>query len=185
MGSSFEYPTPIRYNSDYRKVELECKEFNYSDDEIEYENQMKFRDYVDLDCDTSESSIDMESDEETDQIVCNDKYLIFTTGFKTYTPHQIGKVKDEHPYYSNNFYISTLAFKRIKPVKFPKRIDPGLPLKERLLLHEKKKEERKDNIAFEPNWLDYDSVADKFDKIDHLIDLHGHIIGMGLSPDHR
>lgn len=37
----------------------------------------------------------------------------------------------------------------------------------------------------EPNWLDYNAVADKFDKIDHLIDLHGHIIGMGLSPDHR
>ncbi|KZC13589.1 F-box/WD repeat-containing protein 5 [Dufourea novaeangliae] len=26
---------------------------------------------------------------------------------------------------------------------------------------------------------------DKFDKIDHVIDLHGHIVGMGLSPDHR
>lgn len=37
----------------------------------------------------------------------------------------------------------------------------------------------------EPDWLDYDAVSDKFDKIDHLIDLHGHIIGMGLSPDHR
>lgn len=37
----------------------------------------------------------------------------------------------------------------------------------------------------EPNWLDFDSVADKFDTIDHIIDLHGHIVGMGLSPDHR
>lgn len=37
----------------------------------------------------------------------------------------------------------------------------------------------------EPNWLDFDAVAERFDKIDHLIDLHGHIIGMGLSPDHR
>lgn len=35
------------------------------------------------------------------------------------------------------------------------------------------------------DWLNYQSVADKFDKVDHLIDLHGHIIGMGLSPDHR
>lgn len=24
-----------------------------------------------------------------------------------------------------------------------------------------------------------------FDSLDHVIDIHGHIIGMGLSPDHR
>lgn len=35
------------------------------------------------------------------------------------------------------------------------------------------------------DWLNYNEVADRFDKIDKLIDLHGHIIGMGLSPDHR
>ena len=28
-------------------------------------------------------------------------------------------------------------------------------------------------------------MADRFDAIDHIIDLHGHIIGMSLSPDHR
>lgn len=28
--------------------------------------------------------------------------------------------------------------------------------------------------------------SDKFfDSLDHVIDIHGHIIGMGLSPDHR
>lgn len=37
----------------------------------------------------------------------------------------------------------------------------------------------------DPDWLDYESVASRFDKVDKLIDLHGHIIGMGLSPDHR
>ena len=78
------------------------------------------------------------------------------------------------------------GFKRIKPYMFPKRLDPGPSLKERLVLHERKKElQRSSSPPTEPNWLDYDSVADKFDKIDHLIDLHGHIIGMGLSPDHR
>lgn len=33
--------------------------------------------------------------------------------------------------------------------------------------------------------MDYDAVSDYFDKADEVIDLHGHIIGMGLSPDHR
>lgn len=37
----------------------------------------------------------------------------------------------------------------------------------------------------DPDWLNYDSVSDRFNKVDKLIDLHGHIIGMGLSPDHR
>ena len=32
---------------------------------------------------------------------------------------------------------------------------------------------------------DPEVIAEKFDKIDHIIDLDGHIIGMGLSPDHR
>lgn len=112
-------------------------------------------------------SFDDSAYDDVDQVVHNDKYLIFTTGYKTYTPHQIG-------------------FKRIKPFMFPKRIDPGLSLKERLEMHERKKELMKSNLKPpEPDWLNYDSVADKFDKIDHLIDLHGHIIGMGLSPDHR
>lgn len=65
-------------------------------------------------------------------------------------------------------------------------MDPGPSLKERLLLRERKKELLKSGSPPpEPNWLDFDSVADKFDKVDHLIDLHGHIVGMGLSPDHR
>lgn len=94
-----------------------------------------------------------------------EKYLIFTTGSKTYTPHQIG-------------------FKRIKSVSFPCKLDPGPSLRERLAEREREKE----NAGLphpEPNWLVYEEVANKFDKVDHLIDLHGHIVGMGLSPDHR
>lgn len=99
--------------------------------------------------------------------VTTDKYLIFTTGYKTYTPHQIG-------------------FKRIKPFKFPKTLDPGPSLKERLILFEQRKEQmRAGSPPPDPDWQDYDKVADKFDKVDHLIDLHGHIVGMALSPDHR
>lgn len=33
--------------------------------------------------------------------------------------------------------------------------------------------------------MDYEAVADKFDKVDKVIEMDGHIIGMGLSPDHR
>ena len=94
-----------------------------------------------------------------------EKYLIFTTGSKTYTPHQVG-------------------FKRIKNFKFPTRLDPGPSLRERIAQRERERE-RQNSYAFFTNWLDYESVADQFDKVDHLIDLHGHIIGMGLSPDHR
>jgi F-box/WD-40 domain protein 5 len=126
-----------------------------SEDEVEEEEINKD------DCD------DEGSEEDMDQQPQNDKYLIFTTGFKTYTPHQIG-------------------FKRIQPFTFPKRIDPGPSLKERLILRERKREQlRSGSPPPEPNWLDFDSVADKFDKVDHVIDLHGHIVGMGLSPDHR
>lgn len=103
-----------------------------------------------------------ESDDLSDHV---EKYLIFTTGSKTYTPHQIG-------------------FKRIKSVTFPRKLNPGPSLRERLAERLREKQ----NAALprpEPNWLVYEEVADRFDKVDHLIDLHGHIIGMGLSPDHR
>lgn len=145
---------PIWYNSDYRKVEaMNVIPTTDSDDEMDQDDALEEE--------------DSDSETETEQFVNNDKYLIFTTGYETYTPHQIG-------------------FKRIKPFVFPKRLDPGPSLKERLLLHEQKKEQmRSGSPPPDPDWLNYENVADKFTKVDHLIDLHGHIVGMGLSPDHR
>lgn len=64
---------------------------------------------------------------------------------------------------------------------FPKKLDPGLTLRERIA----RQREQNNQPAVELDWLDYEAVQDRFDKVDHLIDLHGHIIGMGLSPDHR
>lgn len=65
----------------------------------------------------------------------------------------------------------------------------GLSLKERLVLHKQQKQQTRSNRSNspspEPDWQDYEAVAEKCDKIDHLIDLRGHIIGMALSPDHR
>ncbi|XP_058515474.1 F-box/WD repeat-containing protein 5 isoform X2 [Ochotona princeps] len=67
------------------------------------------------------------------------KYLIFTTGCLTYSPHQIG----------------------IKQI-LPHQMTTAGPVLG----------EGHGSDAF-------------FDALDHVIDVHGHIIGMGLSPDHR
>lgn len=91
-----------------------------------------------------------------------EKFLIFTAGSLTYTPHQIG-------------------FKRIKPFKFAERVTETPTLMQRLA--ERQARNLSGNVS--PNWHDEGSVMHYFDKMDHVIDLHGHIIGMGLSPDHR
>lgn len=159
MRVSNDFANPIWYNSDYRKVEVEQSEAAGDDSDYEMDQDDNNKDEGFDDDDHSTSS------DETDSM--NDKYLIFTTGNKTYTPHQIG-------------------FKRIKPFVFPKKMDPGPSLKERLILQEQRKEQmRSGSPSQDPDWLDFEKVADKFDKVDHLIDLHGHIVGMGLSPDHR
>ncbi|KAM8933994.1 F-box/WD repeat-containing protein 5 [Pelodytes ibericus] len=67
------------------------------------------------------------------------KYLIFTTGCLTYSPHQIG-IKQLLPHHMTT---------------------------EGAVLGEERG----------PNQF--------FDSLDHVINIHGHIIGMGLSPDHR
>ncbi|XP_074066749.1 F-box/WD repeat-containing protein 5 [Macrotis lagotis] len=77
---------------------------------------------------------------ETSRESCDKKkYLIFTTGCLTYSPHQIG----------------------IKQILPHQMTTAGPVLGE---------ERRSDEF---------------FDSLDHVIDIHGHIIGMGLSPDHR
>ncbi|KAG8141908.1 hypothetical protein E2320_006570 [Naja naja] len=69
----------------------------------------------------------------------NKKYLVFTTGCLTYSPHQIG----------------------IKQI-LPHQMTTAGPV-----LGEERNSDR------------------FFDSLDHVIDIHGHIVGMGLSPDHR
>lgn len=101
------------------------------------------------------------------RILCsNDKLLIFTTGSLTYTPHQIG-------------------IKRIKPFKFQEFVTETATLSERIAERKRQEQERENSIAPSPNWQDEESVSHFFDEFDHVIDLRGHIIGMGLSPDHR
>lgn len=156
LGDGFEYASPIQYNQEYRQVEME-KKAHESDSDSENPQWEE-------DSESGESSITEECD--TDELANNpEKFLIFTTGSKTYTPHKVG-------------------FKRIKLVSFPRRLDPGPSLRERIAQRQRERE-RQNSASVDTDWLDYEAVADKFDKIDHLIDLHGHIIGMGLSPDHR
>lgn len=146
-----DYAKPIFYSDEFRR-EFEDSACESSDDCIDDDD-----DDIDIDDDGSEID-DLDN-------LCP-KYLIFSTGSKTYTPHQIG-------------------FKRIRNINFPRRIDPGLSIKERLAIKEREKELQETEPRAEPDWLNYDAVAQKFDSVDKLIDLHGHIIGMGLSPDHR
>ncbi|XP_055613874.1 F-box/WD repeat-containing protein 5 isoform X3 [Uranotaenia lowii] len=144
-----DYASPIHYLDEFRR-EYEDSFYESSDDC--------------LDDDDDQEDDDMSETDDLDNLC--PKYLIFSTGSKTYTPHQIG-------------------FKRIENINFPRRLDPGPTLKERIALRERQREMENETPPVEPNWANYDSVADRFDRVDKLIDLHGHIIGMGLSPDHR
>ncbi|CAO1360534.1 unnamed protein product [Diamesa serratosioi] len=172
LGNEFgqDYARPIQYSEQFRRDFEDNSSHCESSDLDEYEDD--------------EDEMDVEDDEEEDLDACP-KYLIFSTGSKTYTPHQIG-------------------FKRIGKVNFPKRLDPGPSLKERIAMRDRQKELeiiinsltpdemrlqnhlQDPNIPREePNWLNEDTVADRFDGIDKLIDLDGHIIGMALSPDNK
>lgn len=66
--------------------------------------------------------LDDDADEEEDDDLENlcPKYLIFSTGSKTYTPHQLG-------------------FKRVRNVNFPKKLDPGPSLRERIAAKERER----------------------------------------------
>ncbi|KAF4525229.1 hypothetical protein B566_EDAN014004 [Ephemera danica] len=138
MQDFADYASPIQYKEEYRLAECESKIDGEESDSSMGDEAAGGSD-----------SLDTEDDEDADHELLEhkDKFLIFTTGSKTFTPHQIERLAE-----------------RDRQAELEKNAAPRLP---------------------EPNWLDYDSVADKFHAVDHLIDLHGHIIGMGLSPDHR
>ena len=93
-----------------------------------------------------------------------DKYLIFTTGLKTYTPHQIGvkRIRSLEAERKMNMPRSSVSELPNPPVAPPFHLMP--------------------DIAENQGGLNQD---EPFDSVDHLIELHGHIIGMCLTPDHR
>lgn len=137
----------IHYLDEYRKAVAPANEANDEEEDEEYES--------------------MDVHEEYDELESNmPKYLIFSTGSKTFTPHQIG-------------------FKRIRNIYFPKKLDPGPSLKQRIAAKKAAEQQQQQTPRNDPDWWDYESVKDRFDQVDKVIDLHGHIIGMALSPDHR
>lgn len=60
-------------------------------------------------------------------------------------------------------------------------MDPGPSVMERIA--ECRERARPDYGYGQP--LDPLRMSKSYDSVDHLIELHGHIIGMKLSPDHR
>jgi F-box/WD-40 domain protein 5 len=165
----YGYERPINYSDEFRR------EF----EEPASESSSELDDFIDVDVADDDLYEDLDE-------ACP-KYLIFSTGNRTYTPHQIG-------------------IKRIGKVNFPKKLEPGPTIQERLALRERRRqlealinslspEEARLQFAqfqndgvdmhMDPDWQNFDSVANRFDGIDALIDLEGHIIGLGLSPDNR
>lgn len=168
-----DYERPITYSDDFRR------EF----EEAASETSSELDDFIDVDMADDDLYEDLDES-------CP-KYLIFSTGNKTYTPHQIG-------------------IKRIGKVNFPKKLEPGPTIQERIALRDRRRQlealinslspeearlqfqnfnDNEPNAQFrlrpDPDWQNFDSVAHSFDGIDALIDLEGHIIGLALSPDNR
>lgn len=95
-------------------------------------------------------------------------YLLFTTGSLTYSPHQIGnKVIQQRCDIFSKLCQPSLTWKLLFHFPGIKRIRPEQMTTSGPVLGEER------------------SSDEFFDSLDHVIDIHGHIIGMGLSPDHR
>lgn len=128
-------------------------------------------------------------------------YLIFTTGCLTYSPHQIGKRQIQA--LSGGGGVSN----RLCSLKRGSQCKHGWDPRHRYLRVPSSSRHSQD-IPPTPSHLSALPTGVKqilphqmttagpvlgeernserfFDALDHVIELHGHIIGMGLSPDHR
>lgn len=159
-----DYERPFNYSEEFRR-EL--------DETFGSESSSELDDFTD---------VGIGEDIDIDDDLYEPKYLIFSTGSKTYSPHQIG-------------------LKKLLRSSFPKKLEPGPSIKERVALHRRRRELEQIieqlspeearlqfgnfNMHGDPDWGNYESVANRFDKIDALIDLEGHIIGMALCPENR
>lgn len=165
VDDDYGYERPINYSDEFRR------EF----EEPESESSSELDDFADVDMADDDLYEDLDD-------ACP-KYLIFSTGSRTYTPHQIG-------------------IKRIGKVNFPKKLEPGPSIAERIALRERRRQlealinslspdearlqfQHFHNGPENPDWLNFESVSHRFDGIDALIECDGHIIGLGLSPDNR
>ena len=85
---------------------------------------------------------------------------------------------------------SRAGFKRLDGFRIQTRIAPGPSLRERVEFRRRAEQLHEELRAAgvpppEPDYSDWEAVCDQFDRVDHVIDLHGHIIGMCLSPNQR
>ncbi|XP_077986994.1 F-box/WD repeat-containing protein 5-like [Glandiceps talaboti] len=106
------------------------------------------------------------------------RYLIFSMGTLAYTPHQIGikRIENDKTQTMRGFLGSTR--KNIQHVQealaaryLRQQEDVGEDIPEDVV------------EGAQPQQALHRDV--EFDKVDHVIDIHGHIIGMALSPDNR
>ena len=168
---------PIEYSMDYRRAESDrvrsqCDATEYSrnvtpdivnSEDARHECASRgassgttdvHQEYMEATCSASPSQTGQCQNDVQDNKY--DKLLIFTTGKKTYTPHQIG--------------IKRIHIEAVQGNDLMMTTDAGRNILER---------------EMEVNNGEEDTDHDDFDGIDHLIELHGHIIGMCLSPDQR
>ena len=140
--------------------------------EEDYEFQWEYFTAKNVDQDAKEDVVVDEASDTKDEVLNEtDKLMIFTTGVRTYQPHQIG-------------------IKLMSKVKFRKKLNiPKNIFKTARDLKKKREEDRENHqgrIDFEPTpWSNYREVAQMFDVVDVLIDFPGYVTGYGVSPDSR
>ncbi|XP_070581680.1 F-box/WD repeat-containing protein 5-like [Ptychodera flava] len=109
------------------------------------------------------------------------KYLIFSMGTIAYTPHQIGIKRIEHGMTRNMRGSLGSTRKQIQHVR------QALAARYHRQTEHQQEEQGEDGDVMEGQAVGHPGIQRdvEFDKVDHVIDIHGHIIGMALSPDNR
>lgn len=89
------------------------------------------------------------TDEDSEEVLDpREKFLIFTMGSRTYTPHQIGLFYSVflEPGTFNN-YVFYSGLKRITPFTFCNRIDVGPSLAERVAIQRQERQALEESLA--------------------------------------
>ncbi len=88
-----------------------------------------------------------------------------------------------------------VGIKRMTKIRFKKHMDQT-PLYERMSRRRARQREARlravdratgqlPNAPNVPNWLEYKDVSHMFDPLDYLIEMHGRVVGLAISPCHR
>lgn len=155
---------------------LEDNEWIYDDDNLDfYEEDEVEWEYWDNAQEQANKPDLLKIDEGHEVINEDDKLLIMASGTQSCIPHMI-------------------AIKRMSRIRFRKDMDFSKSLAQRETERRSKRRmaERRSRLDQQQpvennitNWHDYKAVSHKFDGLDYLIEMHGRIMGMALSPCHR